>query len=679
MATETHGAPRPMTAGTGPVATSRRIGAHLAALALFAALAVVMTWPLATDLTHRLLSWGDPVFQAWTMAWDVHAWRTDPARIFDANIFYPYRNTLAYADHLMGQAALVAPVLLATGNAILADNLSVLLALALSGFSMYLLVVDLTGSRLAGVVAGIGYAYLPARMAHLEHLNLLSAQWLPLAVLTARRALRGNALRWAAATGAVVVAQGLFGVYYLMFLVPLLGLLVGTYLLWHPTRASVVATAKLAGAGVVALLLLLPTLWPYQEVHRELGIHRTLPEVAQWSARPSDYLAVHPHNWLYGDLLASRFHRHLEQDLFPGVVLLLLGLLGLGNRRFGWERWMLLSVVLGSVVLSFGAAVELRGRSVPLPYRLAYDLVPGFQAVRVPARLGGLLAPVGLAALAGLGVERLAGALGSVAALGRRGAREAAPLALALLLGAGLLAEGAMAWSLPDPLPANRAEARRAGYDWVAAHPGPIIELPMGEGLIASAWPNFWSTFHWSPVVNGYSSFAPPAYYPLRDLMREFPSPATIRVLQGLGVRAVLYYADPATPREAEPLLRRIGAFPALRLELAAPPDYVITVAPDPWLWDLAWAVPPGAGVDLPALEADPVAFGLLGAILQRGGHAVYGRGAVDYWAPPAAPAGTCYAVLPDGWAVAAAGYPGATPVVSRGGLTLYRAAGCAG
>ena len=670
------GAPRATDEPSQPATRWRRVASHVGVLVFFGALAVAMTWPLATDLSHTLLSWGDPVFQAWTMAWDVHAWRTDPLRVFDANIFYPYRNTLAFADHLFGQAALVAPVLLATGNVILADNISVLLALTLSGFAMYLLVVDLTGSRLAGVVAGVAYAYLPARMAHLEHLNLLSAQWLPLAVLTARRALCGNSFRWAIALGAVIVVQGLFGVYYLMFLVPLLGFVVGTYLLWHPTRASLIATAKIAAACALAMLVLLPTLLPYLAVNTELGIQRTMGEVVKWSAQASDYLAVHPYNRLYGGLLSERYHRHLEQDLFPGVLLVALALIGLAYRRLGWERWMLLIVVVGSLVLSFGPEAEIGGRSVPLPYRLAYELVPGFKAVRVPARLGGLLAPVGLAALAGLGVALLQQRLTMLARSDV--SRHLAAATLAGILAVGILAEGAMAWPLPDPLPATAAEARRADYEWLAEHRVPALELPMGEGLISSAWPNFWSTFHWAPLVNGYSSFAPPAYYPLRDAMHDFPSRETIRLLQGVGVRAVLYHADTSSAAERDALLRRVEDFPELQIELAAPPDYVITVAPDPWLWELAEAVPDGAAVDLPRLDADPIALALLGAILQRNGHTVYGQGAVEYWAPPPAPPGTCYAVLPSDAAPDAAGYPGATVVASREGLTLYRAAGCA-
>ncbi|MBX6343173.1 MAG: hypothetical protein IRY97_11990, partial [Thermomicrobiaceae bacterium] len=88
-ATETNGTQCGSSRCSARCPAAGRWAGHLAAAAAFAALAVAMTWPLAAHLRHHLVSWGDPVFQAWTMAWDVHALRTDPRHIFDANIFYP--------------------------------------------------------------------------------------------------------------------------------------------------------------------------------------------------------------------------------------------------------------------------------------------------------------------------------------------------------------------------------------------------------------------------------------------------------------------------------------------------------------------------------------------------------------------------------------------------------------
>lgn len=661
------------SAATGAARGVQPLLSGLAALILFGIFALIMTWPLATGLSDRLISWGDPVFQAWTMAWDVHAWRTDPLHVFDANVFYPYRNTLAYSDHLFGQAALVAPVLLTTKNAILADNIAVLLAYALSGFGMYLLVVDLTGNRFAGLAAGFAYAFAPARMSHLEHLHLASAQWLPLAVLAARRALIHGSMRWAAALGLFVLLQGLFGVYYFYFMVVLLGVVIGSYLVWRPARRSVIATGQIGIACAIAAALLLPTLLPYQRVHDDLGIERTEAEVSAWRAIPGDYLAVSTRNRLYGDSLGQRYGVHLERHLFPGLILIALALLGLFNRRLTWERWMLAAIALVSIVLSFGLYVEISGARIPLPYRALYDLVPGFRAIRVPARLG-LLALVGMAGLAGLGADLLMRGLISRRPPGS--ARLLAPaLAMSVLL-AGMFAEYTTRIPLPDPLPATLAQAQRPDYAWMSAHPAPAIEFPMGDGPVASAWPNFWSTLHWNQVVNGYSGLTPPVYIVFRDLMRSFPSADTVRLLQGMGVRTVVYHSDPAVPPRSDPFLQGVVRFGELR-QVVPGPDYVFELAPDPWMWDLAEALPAGADVDLPDLELDPATFGMLAAILQRSGHTVYGSGTLDYWALPPAPATICYAIAAGEQPPANPRFGDAACVDQVGHLTLFRSSAC--
>ena len=72
------------------------------ALALFAGLAVLHTWPLATapaSLSRN--NNDDTILNEWTIAWVAHQAVADPAHLFDANIFYPDRRALAYSEHLI--------------------------------------------------------------------------------------------------------------------------------------------------------------------------------------------------------------------------------------------------------------------------------------------------------------------------------------------------------------------------------------------------------------------------------------------------------------------------------------------------------------------------------------------------------------------------------------------------
>lgn len=662
--------PEPVVLTESRASSRWREGAAAGGVALCClVLSVVITFPIVRDPTHRLISAGDPVFQAWTIAWDIHAVQTAPRQIFDANIFYPYHNTLAYSDYLFGQAILVAPIFLVTHNPVLADNLATWLAFVLSGCAMALLVRAVSGSWLGGLVAGVAYMVAPARLAQIEHLHLLSAEWLPLAALTTWKAVRTGSGRWALGLGVVVLLQGLFGVYYLLFLPVLLVIVWAIGFLAEHSWRAVRGTLWAGVACSLSLVLLIPMLLPYWRVHQELGAERSIDEVVYWHARWTDYLAVPPENWLYGSVLAPLYHRHIERDLFPGVTVLFFALLGLFfASRAGWFRWAMLALLVVAVTLSFGPIGLINGKLVTLPYMLLYNHLPGFRAVRVPARFA-LLALVGLAALAGFGMATVNTWLGPRLRWLRVG--------VACLAVVALTAEGLRSLPVTPPLPVTWQELQRPDYAWLAAHPVPAIELPMADPAAPAPWPNFWSTFHWAPLVNGYSGITPPAYAPLYEQMRAFPSAETLHLLRGIGVQAVVYHADQSQPADRDPMVKALLAQPGVT-QVVGWPDYVFMLSSDPWMWRLAEAVPAGAPVALPALARDPATFGLLAAILQRTGHHVYGPGTLGFWHIPAPGPTVCAAIVPDGSDPAGVGWAGATVRAREGGLMLLWRAECA-
>src|SRR5207247_5572660 len=74
-------------------------------------------------------------------------------------------------------------------------------------------------------------------------------------------------------------------------------------------------------------------------------------------------------------------------------------------------RWAFAGVALLALLLALGPTLNLDSygqgsTGIPLPYSWLYDVVPGFNALRVPGRFGQLLM-LGLAVLAGYGTARL--------------------------------------------------------------------------------------------------------------------------------------------------------------------------------------------------------------------------------------------------------------------------------
>ena len=88
------------------------------------------------------------------MAWVADALIVNPRNLYDANIFYPARNTLAFSEANIGAGLLAVPAWGLTGNPFLAHNTVVVVAFVLAVAGAYYLVRYLSGSREAAAVAG---------------------------------------------------------------------------------------------------------------------------------------------------------------------------------------------------------------------------------------------------------------------------------------------------------------------------------------------------------------------------------------------------------------------------------------------------------------------------------------------------------------------------------------------
>src|SRR5512140_3500698 len=120
---------------------------RVTALAMFALLAVVHTWPLAADPAHQSRNDnGDALLNTWAIAWVAHQLPRDPARLFDANIFYPERHTLGYSEAMIVQGVIALPVIAAGGSPVLAFNVVLLTGFAFTGWAFWLLTTRWTGS-----------------------------------------------------------------------------------------------------------------------------------------------------------------------------------------------------------------------------------------------------------------------------------------------------------------------------------------------------------------------------------------------------------------------------------------------------------------------------------------------------------------------------------------------------
>jgi hypothetical protein len=303
---------------------------HPAAVtAIYTAVALVMTWPLASVITtHIAGDTGDTFFNCWALLWTsgqlLRALKGDAgalAHYWNANIFYPAPLTLAYSEHLTPQMLQAFPILAMTGNIALAYNVLFLLTIVLSGLGMYLLVRELTGLPLAAVLAGLAFAFAPYRIDQFEHLQVLSSQWMPFALYGLRRFFTTRRLRPLAGGGAAIALQALSCGYYLAYFTPF----VVAYALYEMGSRGLLRDGRtwraLVGVGAAVLLVVGVFLWPYMQARKlgDVGL-RHLDEIEFFSADTHAYGTVSDRSLLWGSLVQAR--PHPEGQGFPGFAIL---------------------------------------------------------------------------------------------------------------------------------------------------------------------------------------------------------------------------------------------------------------------------------------------------------------------------------------------------------------------
>jgi hypothetical protein len=544
------------------------------ALALLAAAALL--WPLPARIHSHALDTGDGLHLAWTLRYAQQA-LLNPAGGFAAPAAFPYDAGLLLNPPLYALALLTLPLLALGWSATAVYNSAILLSFALSCWSVALLGRRLAGNGLAGVAAGLIYAFADVRVAHLAHLNLLSGFWtaLLLNVLLiawrepprSRRGLAGLAV----GAGLLAAAQALSDIYNAIYMVAAVGLLASFWagqLLWQwrsgaraVVGAALPALGALAVGALLAAALVAPVLLPTLGAWRELGVARSWADHEALSAAPAHYGAAAYERPFYNLTdLRGREIDSVEQRLWPGAAALGLATLGLlAGRERRRERLFMGALAALALTLSLGPRLQLGEQALTLPwYRWLFDHAPLFGAARVPARWA-LLLQLALAGLAAVGAARL---MSLVAA--RLPRRPLARAALALGLLALLIAD-----VRPGPLPTTAkvvSEPLPAVYRALAGLPeGALLEWPLeNASATLKHRQQFYTLAHGRPIVNAAASAPPPRFAAVHAYLRAFPGGGTVGFLRDLGVRYVVVsrweIGDWAT---LEP---RLAAAPGLQL-----------------------------------------------------------------------------------------------------------------
>lgn len=572
------------------------------ALLVFALAGLALLAPVAANPRALVLGPpGDNIQYVYMTGWVGQALLLGRSPFIDPRLGFPDSLALAATDAPFLSMVAVAPVTLLLGP-LAGYNLLLLLSHVLSGYFVYLWLRRLTGSRGAGIVAGLAFALAPFRQIHSAgHPQIASSQMLPLFFWALDAALSAGRLRprhlWA--LGAATFLVGCMSQYYLVICLvtgaayallarpgadpqpqrpqsaqrgdltphPLSPL----WSLWQNLAARLL---PLAGATLLgALLAMLPYIANlggsgYEPYH----IART----RIWSAAPYHFLLppqLHP---LWGTLARSldADPRWGEKTLYLGAVTSALALVALLWREHPNRRRSLTwaGTALVAAVLALGTDLHLGGEPVrvddPLWLPAAYlAKLPLMNIVRVWSRFGAVTI-LFTCLLAGLGVSRLMTSRAN--ATMHTGLRALAPSRLRVTVVTVLLA-ALVALDFAPGSPGTLELAPRPVDRWLAAQPGDFAAAMLPPANDETNYRNmFGSLFHGKhlPAFN-HPYHIPRAFRDYAHLARGFPDAHAVWYLRQQGFAyAVLerrYYTGQDFPRWDE-VAAQIAATPGLRV-----------------------------------------------------------------------------------------------------------------
>ena len=522
---------------TGP--TSARAGrgrVHLAVLAGYALLTVVMTWPLARQATTAIP--GDS-FDGWQNYWNL--WWMKLALVdriqspLVTDMLYAPTGVSLYFHTLNPFNGLVTmPVQLAAGL-IVAYNSVVLLSWVLAGYGVFLLTAwvlaqtergerHVFAADAAAFVAGAIFTFAPLHMAHLlGHMQVMSLEWIPFYVLFLLRSMRAAAqgrpwLRTALLAGLFLAFVGLcdwYFVLYLFFFTALTLAWVGVRSLWQWRRQGASYAVRrllpVIGAPVVAgalfVVLLSPMLLPMvREATRFSFMVRPPTDLYVLSAGVMDFLVpnrlhtlARPTSFAW---IGNQIAPVSERTISVGYVALILAVAGAWRARGRSGLWVLTALFF--FLMALGPRVHLGNITwddIPTDagaapswtlFGVLNATVPFMRISRSVSRYA-LMVQLAVAVLAGMGAYGLFVRL-RARRMWRGGAAAAAALALVLVL--------AEYWVAPYPVsPPDTPPfyTRLAGEEGTGA----VLNLPMNYDR-----PGYllYQTVHGRPLTVAYIS-----------------------------------------------------------------------------------------------------------------------------------------------------------------------------
>ncbi|MDE1825228.1 MAG: hypothetical protein KGH77_03370 [Candidatus Micrarchaeota archaeon] len=417
-----------------PVAISKYFAEYIPALAIYLILAMIVFWPVTSNLANVVVNGAGDVYQTlWNLWWVNFATFTLHTSIYSTTmLYYPVGANLA-TQTLSPLAAYFSAPFQAIGRAFGGNglgfgyNMVFFTDFMLSGFFMFLLADYLVKNKYAAFIAGIIFAFSPMHLAQsFSHLNWTSIEFLPLFLLFFLIMIREKKILYSllAAISFVLVIffgdpeQGIISSVFVFFLLLI-------YAIDKARRSEILSTRfaiNLAAMIILVLVIGSPFLIPtISALLGSQGLHAAaqlndIPHNMLWSDPISSFLLPSPfNNFLTGPAgsYSSIYSADpTERVSYLGYVAIALALIALfhdwkKNRLSNTLVWAVILVIFGWLALGpYLQLGALTSSGIPGIY-LVYRAIPFFNIIREPGRFDMIVTLV-LAILAAYGFREIA-------------------------------------------------------------------------------------------------------------------------------------------------------------------------------------------------------------------------------------------------------------------------------
>jgi hypothetical protein len=533
----------------------KRISAwHFLFFILFFIIACTITFPLIFNLGNVATGYSDELLIAWIQNWNIHKILGGPvglSGIFNTNSYYPYLNTLAYSDtHFISSLISLVPIF-SLKEPIVANNFTIIFSITFLGFFSYLLSSYITKNCFFSFLSGILVQFCPVVLDKIVHIQILAIYFLPIAIYFLLNFLSTKKFLHFLLFLLILLLQiynSFMPGYFIIFSAFLIILF---FILANKNNMRIIFSKKIIFSSVFTLLLIIPVILPYYEVSSEFKYTRDIRESIHLGLQPEDFLSTNSFS-KFNNIFSSFSFNHCDHtncEIKPGFVGSIFSLLSIFTIVYLFRNWkkqkyaikgLLWTAILG-LILSFGPFLHIARYTIhkpfpiPLPYTIAYYLLPGFNGFRNSARFEMMfIIPVAVL-IAYVFTDML------------KNVSRIKVFIIYFICCLGIIAE----FNFPMKFyPVPKMKDFPKVYSWLNNTPKNtvLIEMPiftwhMLPYVFNENWRLYYSTANYRNMINGASGFSPP---PWRDsitkILIRFPSNNSIQELKKQGVNLIIVH-----------------------------------------------------------------------------------------------------------------------------------------